>query len=263
MKYVHELPCYFKPKGVGDLIRLGVQRDGGYVVPKRVLRSTDAILSFGLNDEWSFERNFYKISNCRVLCFDPSVSWIFWCKSFSSNILAFIFKGDVWRLKRAFRWLRYISEFYLGEFEHYKKFIGYNNSSSISLREALKLIDRNSSVYLKIDIEGSEYRIMDQISELHDKFNGFSIELHDVDLHVDFIKSWMADIKKHFLLVHIHANNYLLNGRDDAPTVYELSFLNRNLVENDEIFMIEKLPRTGIDYPNNPNRADVELIFSG
>ena len=71
-----------------------------------------------------------------------------------------------------------------------------------------EIFSKNSydNVFLKIDIEGSEYRILDQLIENQKKINGLVIEFHDCDLHFDrinrFIQSFELD------LVHIHVNNY-------------------------------------------------------
>ena len=42
------------------LKRLGSSTDGGYLVPLECIKNTKILLSFGLNDDWSFEENFKK-----------------------------------------------------------------------------------------------------------------------------------------------------------------------------------------------------------
>ena len=56
------LPNYLKPYETKyeNLIRLGNKFDGGYIIDKRVINKTNAIISCGLNDEWSFEKDFQK-----------------------------------------------------------------------------------------------------------------------------------------------------------------------------------------------------------
>ena len=41
-----------------DLIRLGRNKDGGYVIPKRLLRESVAMISGGVFTDWSFEKDF-------------------------------------------------------------------------------------------------------------------------------------------------------------------------------------------------------------
>src|SRR5262245_45959977 len=60
---------------LGDLVRLGRPFDGGYVVNERAVRQSRYLLSFGINDDWSFEEDFRKSSpEAEIFCFDHSVS---------------------------------------------------------------------------------------------------------------------------------------------------------------------------------------------
>jgi hypothetical protein len=71
-----------------------------------------------------------------------------------------------------------------------------------------ELINRIKSytVFLKIDLEGSEYRILDDILMHQDKISGLVIEFHNVDLHKDLISNF---IKKFSLsLSHMHGQNH-------------------------------------------------------
>ena len=47
--------AYLRPVIVDDLVRLGSAADGGYLLPQRVIGEIDAVLSFGLATDWSFE----------------------------------------------------------------------------------------------------------------------------------------------------------------------------------------------------------------
>jgi hypothetical protein len=50
----------FHPIQMDNLIRLGRDWDGGYVVSKDQIEKTETLLSFGINDDWSFEIDFEK-----------------------------------------------------------------------------------------------------------------------------------------------------------------------------------------------------------
>jgi hypothetical protein len=52
------LPKEFKPDGFYDLVRLGKNNDGGYLVCKNSIEVSDCLISFGINDDFSFEENF-------------------------------------------------------------------------------------------------------------------------------------------------------------------------------------------------------------
>ena len=54
------LPSSFRPDGTYDLVRLGKDHDGGYLVEAQSLRQTARLLAFGLSDDWSFEKDFLR-----------------------------------------------------------------------------------------------------------------------------------------------------------------------------------------------------------
>jgi hypothetical protein len=57
------LPKTFRPKGLYDLIRIGKENDGGYLVGKNSVLKSEYLISFGINDDWSFEEQFRKYNS--------------------------------------------------------------------------------------------------------------------------------------------------------------------------------------------------------
>ena len=79
-----KLQKIFLPKFKTSLIRVGKDNDGGYCVPKKSVINSDLLLSFGLNDDWSFEKDFISInSQTQVFVFDKSVTIAFGLNIFS------------------------------------------------------------------------------------------------------------------------------------------------------------------------------------
>ena len=50
----------FKPNHSYELIRVGSHNDGGYLVEKNSHEKSDYLIGVGINDDWSFEKNFGK-----------------------------------------------------------------------------------------------------------------------------------------------------------------------------------------------------------
>ena len=48
---------FLAPTAVDDLIRIGSADDGGYVVPRSVVPDVDFLLSFGVNVDWSLDKD--------------------------------------------------------------------------------------------------------------------------------------------------------------------------------------------------------------
>ena len=52
------LPKNFRPEGLYDLIRLGSDNDGGYLVDPNSVQESKALLALGIGKNWSFEKDF-------------------------------------------------------------------------------------------------------------------------------------------------------------------------------------------------------------
>ena len=53
------LPKILKPYHINksNLIRIGPEKDGGYIVDKRILNKSKVVITLGLNDDWDFEKD--------------------------------------------------------------------------------------------------------------------------------------------------------------------------------------------------------------
>ena len=89
------LPKELKPKHCYNLIRLGKNNDGGYLVEKDSLLNSQALISFGINLDWSFEKDFYYYNKCKIHCYDHTIKYSF-IKKFSRNSFLKIFNKKYW-----------------------------------------------------------------------------------------------------------------------------------------------------------------------
>ena len=74
------LPKFLKCKSTLDLIRVGRDCDGGYLVSKLDIEASEVIIGIGINDDWSFEKSFSKHKNIPTFAFDGSISRMFFLK---------------------------------------------------------------------------------------------------------------------------------------------------------------------------------------
>ena len=86
------IPKELKPDKLYDLIRVGKDNDGGYLVCKNSINKSDILISFGISDDFSFEENFKKFNNVKTISFDPTVSNFFFFKKIIKNLLKLNFK---------------------------------------------------------------------------------------------------------------------------------------------------------------------------
>ncbi len=263
---MYKIPIFLKPKVLCDLQRIGNKNDGGYVIPVKSLKNTKTLISFGLSDDWSFEEEFQKISSSKLLCYDNSVNGRFWIVRLIKNLFSILTFNELSKnIKKLITYFKYIYFFDNKNKIHYKKFIipndnsifNINKNNRTDLNEILREI-HNENIFLKIDIEGSEYRILDQIISHQKKVNGLVIEFHDCDLHFERIKEFVDNFDLD--LVHLHVNNFCNINDLSNPSVIELTFCDKRFSSTGATDKI-KYPIENLDAPCNKNKQDKEVVF--
>ena len=157
------------------------------------------------------------------------------------------------------------------------KNIGYTNTDKITnLKE---YIQDKTKIFLKMDIEGSEFNWLDSMSEVElDNFSQISLEVHwPFDI---YRMNMLKKLNNTHYIVHIHGNNYcdrdipqhLPSGRTydgtvtinnsnleqiKLPEVFEVTYVNKKLFASLSVEMKEIQFPTILDYPNNPNARDI------
>jgi len=220
--FTFKFPKVLMPFECPNLIRLGKQNDGGYLVNPVDVLETKHILSFGIGSDWSFENDFLKLNNCSLDAFDKNVEDTKETRSFFNNDKNLIRKN-------------------------------------IDEHTPLYSIVNKQNIFLKCDIDGAEYKILDDIIKFSDRFTGIVIEFHDINQSNNFNSLTNFVSKLNQKLIHIHVNNYFYykTGTENIPDVLELSFSSAsNLFLNNEL----KLPNK-LDMPNNPFDQDFNITF--
>tara|TARA_B100000242_G_C42996942_1_gene463047 strand:+ start:430 stop:1209 length:780 start_codon:yes stop_codon:yes gene_type:complete len=252
----------FKPKNRYQLIRLGSDNDGGYLAEKNSILHSTYLISLGLGHNWSFEEDFYKLTKKPIICYDGTIGYSALAKhsikSFGRYFFR-IFKSKYFRkknfvdemLSNIFLFLKYI-KFFRNDKKHIKKNIG-KKSHLLSLSEIFENFRSLNNLYLKIDIEGYEYQILDEIIYYQKKLNGLIIEFHHLDVNLNKVKNFIENLSLE--LVHIHPQNPapVIN---DIPTQIELTFAKNPVPLTGDV----QLPHE-LDQPANPNIKDINLIF--
>ncbi|MDA8905305.1 hypothetical protein N9I58_02440 [Candidatus Thioglobus sp.] len=255
MKTQAELPKFLQPKKISTLGRIGRNNDGGYVIDKKNISNTDVLIGLGMSDDWSFEENFNSINSIPTYIYDGTVS----LKKFLKKCSKYIIRINKPRIfihwfKTSYNYIK----FFKGNKFHCKELVGIDHPPSyISLETILSRLrkEKFSHVYLKIDIEGWEYRLLKDLIFNSEIIEGLVIEFHDVDLHIDKIEDF---IKKFPLsLVHTHCNNYSPLTANRIPIAIECTFSSEMTSSN----LVTSLPNI-LDMANNPNIEEYSINFS-
>ena len=240
------LDKFFKPIANYELVRVGRSNDGGYLIGKNSINNSEYLISMGLDLDWSFEEDFKKRNDkLNILCFDDKLDKKFIFKNILMQILFILFNQN---LKYLISLVKNYFNFgiFLKKVKYQKKKITYN--------DVLKIQNNINNIFFKIDIEGSEYRILDELIKIKNKITGIAIEFHDVDLHRPKIENFINNIG--LKLIHIHPNNFGGPDKFGDPYLLELTFDKEPIVLN----VVNTLPHK-YDMKNDPNADDINLIF--
>jgi hypothetical protein len=246
------LPAFLCPKGNTALTRIGKNNDGGYLVELQDVQNAECLLGLGINDDWSFEKDFCAKKDVNLLAFDASVSASGFLKRALKTLPAFFLPVFV---RRVATYLDY-KFFFRGKRRHIRSFVGVDAPPSyLSMRHVFDMVRAKDlgKCFLKVDIEGSEYRILEDLIENAQATTGLAIEFHDCDLNMGRIETFVARYPLH--LVHVHANNFSPLTHTDLPLVLELTFSEVEPVTTDVT-----LPHPA-DMPNNKRQNEICFLF--
>ena len=108
---------FLKPYEVNDLIRLGRNEDGGYIVSESIIKSSNYLLAFGMGADWSFEEDFLSKKKVPIYAYDAGVSKNFFLKELIKSAVR------VDNLKFFAHWLKVLIR--------YKKFFSQPNVNHV------------------------------------------------------------------------------------------------------------------------------------
>ena len=247
-----KLPKIFKPDFDYSLSRIGSKHDGGYLIEHSSLENTEFLISFGISTNWDFEKDFIRYKNINFLAFDGSIDEKFWKKNE---------KAAYEKLKRL-SFIRYIKfkiikktfHQFFNENNLITKYISKTLENSITFLDVLNLCKSKNNLFFKIDIEGSEYEILNDLIRYQEKIIGLAIEFHECNKNYEKIISFIK--KFNLKLVHIHANNYDDNTEYKIPNTLEISFSKDPI----PIKKFTGLPHK-LDSPNRARNKEIKLNF--
>lgn len=227
-EYLPESLNFLAPLAGQDLIRLGALRDGGYVVAKDSILKADALVSMGISTDWSFDEDFVKLnSKALVHGYDHTVSERLFKRRLRKSIERFIsFRSNFQAIRESLQLLKRYQDFFQGPYRHYQERVHsrFEQKDDATMHKIIERVG-GKKVFLKIDIEGSEYRIINDIVKYASNITGIAIEFHDTDhLRLIFLDA-VNKLLKDFEIVHLHGNNASPCAEDGLPDALELHLL--------------------------------------
>lgn len=244
------------------LARIGNPNDGGYVVPLDAVTAANALLSFGLSHDWTFERDFKKRNpNALVHCYDHTVSLRTAFQYSAGQLLRSIVLFRASAFRKAFTWIDY-PLFFRADRIHFKQRIWRDRqNNSATIEDAFNRLPAKCQVFVKMDIEGGEYRVLDDLLRHSQDIVAMAVEFHDVDILSGPFNSLIEKIKRDFYIVHIHGNNMGGMAPFHFPMTPEITFLNKRFFDSTPSPSQLAYPVPGLDRPNHPRLPDFTFEF--
>ncbi|MEK9570119.1 MAG: FkbM family methyltransferase, partial [Paracoccaceae bacterium] len=233
-----------------SLIRLGRDNDGGYLISEIDVKNSNCLISLGICDDWSFERDYYLSTRKMLRAYDESTGLKLFYEQFIRSIKYWRnIQTTIITILKPFDYIW----FFRGKKKHFRNFISdKNRGNEISFESIMNDADCDN-ILLKIDIEGAEYKILNQLIEHKSKICGMVIEFHDIPNNLEQIKNFIANFD--LPVVHVHANNFAPVDINGSAPVMELTF-SRNGATEDET----KLFPNQLDMPNNEFETEITLL---
>ena len=230
---LRQLTPYAVP-GFEDMVRLGKPSDGGYVLPKAILPLIEAVYTYGVAGDISFEEDLARHVSVPMRLYDHTVD------ALPASHEGFTFKKQG------------IAASQHGAFDTLSHHLAENG-------------DMDKQILLKVDIEGYEWDIIPGIVEAEaGHIAAIVLEAHEFDryAYLPSFRHILTQLNSRFTLVHIHGNNTCgtvrISGKD-VPVLCELTLINNRLVGGKKPLR-EPLP-SAIDVPNQAHLKDIPLDF--
>lgn len=146
----------------------------------------------------------------------------------------------------------------------YRKWIVLEKKSKkeILIAEAFNKIPVDQKIGIKIDIEGNENEIGDQlVNQIRKRSSSVRfivMEFHGISENRDRFIELTESIQSMFSVAHVHASNFGGIGSDGFLEVVEVTFSSS--LDSNELKK-RSTPNGAFDKPSNPLLEDFELVF--
>jgi hypothetical protein len=238
-----KLPSTFEwlcPVDVDDLVRIGGEHDGGYLVPQSVINQADCLLSFGLGEDWTFDEAWHALHpNDKIHMYDGSAP----VRKYSAEMKE-----------------KYYN-FFVGNREHFYEHVGPRNDAENHLRSFNDCVSRinSNNIFVKMDIEGGEFPIINDMLANSDKILGIVLEVHFCANYPDNFRAVVERFKEFYKIVHFHGNNHTHMGQAGITDCIELTFVRNDLCPSTELR--RQVWIDGLDFSNVPGGVDPQYSF--
>ena len=264
MTYLDNKFDLIKPINNTNLIRVGSKKDGGYIVDKKIILNSNQLLSYGMGLDWSFELEYLNLNKKgSVDIYDHTINIFTFLKPFLKYLKRFLtFRLSYKNLILRFELLReYINFIFNKKISFYKKKISNSKKiKSVQVNQTFNQLKTFKNIIFKIDIEGSEFEIIEDVITYNENIEMLIMEFHQLDIRENEFLDIVKKINNYFHVIHVHGNNHCGISKNGLPIALEITFLN-NKYKPAKIEYKKEFPDLSLDFPNNPEKNDLFFSF--
>jgi len=246
-----------------QLKRFGCDHDGGYVLPSDCLERIDGLLSFGVDRNWSFERQVrQRHPEIPLHAYDPSVSErMFYREKRGALVRLLTLRGSYSKFQETSRFLADFKHTFSASACHFRErahdqILG---KGDCDMGKAFSRLSGCKNLLVKMDIEGGEYRVLPDLVGLASRVAYLTVEFHETGVFRKTFEDIVRKIQKTHFIAHLHGNNGGEVAKDGLPELLEISFVKGRPHEKSKVVA---LPNDLVDSCNVPGRNDYKISWS-
>jgi hypothetical protein len=257
---------FLKPFKTNTLKRYGRNFDGGYLVCENAIKSIDNAITLGVGDDISFEKDIEaKKKINKLFLYDYTINNYFFLRIIFKYLRRFLtFRSKlsnlIYSITNYFDFINFIKKDNV--FLYKKKVVRKKkNKNETDLNQIFSNLSGNNNI-LKIDIEGSEYLIVNDILKNCKRINTLIIEFHWINKNKNRFINSIKKLKQKFDIIHLHANNYRpLKTNEDLFDVIEITMVNKKINKFRSEYRFN-FPVKGLDCECFPNHQKIRFSFA-
>jgi hypothetical protein len=245
------------------LKRFGCDHDGGYVLPSDCLERIDGLLSFGVDRNWSFERQVrQRHPKIPLHAYDPSVSErIFYREKRATLVRLLTLRGSYSKFQETSRILEDFKDTFFAPACHFRErahdqIVG---KGDCDMSKAFSPLSGCKNLLVKMDIEGTEYRVLLDLIGFASRIAYLTIEFHETGVFRRTFEDIVRKIQKTHFIAHLHGNNGGEVAKDGLPELLEISFVKGRPRAKAKV---AALPNDLVDSCNVLGRNDYKISWS-
>jgi FkbM family methyltransferase len=207
-----------KPNFIVNKIWFGNNYGGFYICPNSI-NENSIIYSFGVGEDISFDLQLIKTFNCTVYAFDPTPKSIKWVELINAPVNFQFTPIGIDDKSDFVEFLLPLNDNNVSGSIIHQSNVDFNKKIIVemkALNDIIQIYNHKKIDILKMDIEGSEYKVLNNILETDVEINQILIEIHE-----RFFLDGKEKTKKLITLLNKHS--YKLFAVSD--TKEELSFI--------------------------------------